>query len=450
MSKRKSAPRRSSGTKKPASKPGRPGVSRRAGGTRRPGGSVGRGTAKKRVRPSVKARARKSKIKSNPLPKAPPRRGISTQSSATSSPFKTQPVESGGENIQAAFSQLQSQFSRLEGAAQLPDIYDAIGDIDQQLVQLPITLETLRSRGYVHSGFIEDELEAIDDQWDEIRPQIEQTLRQHIRQLDGEMDAVERRFNAMGNRLNASNIRSVETAVGSLEQKIGAARSALSGLFSGLDNKLDQIAYQLRHFDQMLDQIDGSPAIHMQEAEAPLLLVEAEWQPDGEEGPDGILLLTDQRLLFEQREEVVTKRRFGLFKAESEMVQELKLNISIHHIDQVEHEKAGGFLGIGKEDVLRIVCSASAQISRAQFHLNGQRSEDWAKMIKRVKSGEIDKDRADDYLDEIEAAEETAAAFPEHCPGCFARIPSQPRGITSYLCQFCSLSIDPAAPEPSA
>ena len=114
-------------------------------------------------------------------------------------------------------SQLRSQFSRLEGAAQLPDIYDAIGEIDKQLIQLPVALETLRNRGYVHSGQIEDELEAIDDQWDDIRPRIDTALKNHVRRLDSEMDQVERRINSLGNRLNASAVRNVDMAVDSLD-----------------------------------------------------------------------------------------------------------------------------------------------------------------------------------------------------------------------------------------
>lgn len=340
-------------------------------------------------------------------------------------------------------SQIQNQFARLEQAAQLPDIYSAIGEIDQHLIQLPIALETLRTRGYVHSGQIEDELEAIDDKWDEIRPRIESTLQSHVRQLDREMDQAERRLSILGAQPTATNIQAAETAVEAIDREISGARTAVSNLYSGLDNDLDKISWEIKQVSNMLDIIDDSPAIRMREAEAPLMVVKAEWQKDGDEGPDGYLVLTDQRLMFEQREEVVTKRHFGLFKAESEMVQKLQLEINIHDIESTEHKREGGFLGMGKEDILHITCSASAPISRAQFHIDGQRAEDWASTIKRIQVGDIDKDRADEYIEEMEAAEETAAAFPTLCPNCFAPVPPQPRGITSYKCDFCGQIIEP-------
>ncbi len=456
MAKRKSNPRSSKTTRKS--------VTRRAGGTRGVS-STRRGSGTKRTRPSVRSTSRKSKVNRNPLPKAPPRRtlpkapSIRSQSSGGT---RSAPKQSGTrsmprsqsmpqqDNLMMEVSQLRSQFSRLEGAAQLPDIYDAIGEIDKQLIQLPVALETLRNRGYVHSGQIEDELEAIDDQWDDIRPRIDTALKNHVRRLDSEMDQVERRINSLGNRLNASAVRNVDMAVDSLDNEVQSARTAVSGLYSGVDQTLDKIAWQIRRHNSMLDILDDSQAIRMREAEGPLLVVNAEWEIDGEDGPDGILVLTDQRMLFEQREEVVTKKRFGLFKAESEMVQELKLEISIHDIDEVDHSKEGGFLGMGKDDILNLICSAAAPVSRARFHLDGQRSEDWASMIKRVQTGDIDKDRADEYLDEIDEAEETAAAFPELCPTCFAPVPPQPRGITTYECEFCGLIIEPKVEEEAA
>lgn len=445
MTKRKSKPRKPASRSKSSSRPRRTIGSKRA--------TTRRGSGIKRTRPTVKSNARKSKVKSNPLPKAPPRRktrsthsGIRSQSAGSTS-SRPRSTPSANNNLHMELSQIRSQFTRLEGAAQLPDIYDAIGEIDQHLIQLPIALETLRTRGYVHSGQIEDELEAIDDQWDEVRPRIENALQRHVQQLDQEMDQAERRLASLGNRLTNSNVRAAETAVEGIDQEIQAARTAVSGLYSGLDNSLDKIAWRIKQKSNMLDIIDDSPSIRMREAEAPLLVVDAEWQKDGDEGPDGILVLTDQRFMFEQREEVVTKRRFGLFKTESEMVQELQLEISVHDIESAKHKREGGFLGMGKEDILNLVCTASAPVSRAQFHIDGQRSEEWATMIKRIQTGDIDKDRADEYADEIDAADETAASFPEQCPTCFAAVPSQPRGITSFQCTFCSTMIVPHAEE---
>ena len=409
--------------KRPAGKPGS--LGRR----------VQRVAAKRRRRPSARANARKAAIKQRPLPKPPARRPPVRRAAAAA-------TTGVAAELASQISRIQDKFERLESQAQLEDIFTAVGDIDNKLTQLPFDLEALRDRGYVHSGLLEDKLEAIDDQWDEVRPRVEKALSEQVRRLDRELDQTERQVNRLGNA-SAGLVKTVDTAVDSLDNRITAARRALDGLYDGIETELHQIEYGLGQVQKMLDLVAGSQEIRLLEAEGPLLAVAAEWQQDGEEGPKGYLFLTDQRLLFEQREEVVTKKRFGLFKADSEMVQKLQIEVQVHEIDQIVHKEEGGFLGMGKDDILELVFAATASLSRARFHLDGQDSEDWAAMINRIQSGEIDGDRSEEYLDELEAAEIISASFPEKCPNCFAAVPEQPSGVTSYVCEFCGATVLP-------
>jgi hypothetical protein len=336
-------------------------------------------------------------------------------------------------------------FARLESEAQLGTVYAAIGELDHHLVELPLALDALRDRGYVHSGRLDDQLEALDDRWDENRPRVESALQSHIRNLDREMDETERHLNRL--RPNSAAIRAAESALAGLQNQVRAATNAIESLFQGIESDLQQIGQQMAVVTRMMDQIDESTEIKLLSAEGPLLAVESEWQRDGKDGPEGILFLTDQRLLFEERQEIVTKKRLGIFKAETEKSQRLLLEVQISEIESLEDKEEGGFLGMGKADIIEMVLAATASVSRARFHLKGQESADWAKMIRRIQTGDIDDDRADEYVEELELAEATAAAFPEVCPNCFAEVPPQPRGVGSVTCEFCGTVITPPAPE---
>ena len=417
---------------------GRVAGTNRRSAPRKPNVSGQKPGLKKRTRPTVRAQETQRKISQRPMPKPPARRPPIARPTAAAAVG----ARAVSEELQATVNQIHTKFERLEADAQLSDVYDAIGRIDAQLTELPFALEALRDRGYVHAGQLEDLLEALDDKWDEVRPRVESALRSQVGRLDTEMDQAERQVNNL-RPTNQGAVRLVETAVNGLENRIRAAQTAVSGLYDGIESELYTVSYEMDKVTKMLDLLDGSPEIRMQEAEGPLLAVESEWQQDGEEGPKGYLFLTDQRLMFEQREEVVTKKRFGIFKAESEMLQKLHVAVSVHDIESIEHKEEGGFLGMGKADIIELVFAATAPLSRARFHLKGQESSDWAAMIKRIQTGDIDEDRADEYVDEMEAAAETAAAFPEKCPTCFADVPPQQRGVTSITCEFCGSEITP-------
>lgn len=426
-------PTKTSGGNRPSAKPPtRPSTSPSKPSGARP---AARSQSTTRVKPGLRALNRQAKNVARPMPQPPTRRPVARGGSIGGASARTLSQE-----LQADVTRLNAEYERLEKQAQLSTIYDDIGKFDSKLVEYPLAVDGLRARGYVHSGQLEDQIEALDDKWDDVRPRVESALQQQVRRLDTQLDEAERKVNQM---TNAVGIKGAETAVNGLSRQISAAASAVEGLYQGLETELDQIGYRLNSMSRMLDLYEGAPEIRLYEAEGPLLAVEAEWEQDGEDGPGGYLYLTDQRFVFEQREEVVTKRKFGLFKSESEKIQKVLLEVRTHEIDQVSHKEEGGFLGMGKNDILELVFADTAPLTRARFHLKGQDSSAWATMIKRVQTGEINADRAEEYLEEMTLAEAATASFPTECSNCFAAVEPPPRGATSLTCGFCGTVMTP-------
>ncbi len=396
---------------------------------------------------AARARQKQQERQKAPMPQPPARRPV-TPAPAPATPATppaagkvTAGAAAAAPDLTPRVRQIQQQFTTLEGQAQLSDLYTAIGNIDKQLLDFPNTLEALRQGGYAHSGALEGQLEQLDSRWDEARPRIEATLRDHVQRIDREMAQVQPQI--IGMQATESAIRLGETLLNGLSRRIEAANTAVRGLYSPISTELDKIGWQLQRLSKMMALIAASPHIHLQKGEGPLAAVEAVWQRDGEKGPKGVLVLTDQRLLFEERDEVVTKRRFGIFKAESQKIQELHLETAVGEVHFTEAKKEGGFLGMGKDDILEMTFAATAPVSRARFHLQGQKSADWAGLIKKIQNGEVDADRAGRYVAEAQALAETAASFPTNCPNCFAAIEPPGRGILSFACEFCGTIITP-------
>lgn len=405
----------------------------------------GRGGAAAANRAAARARlAERAKRKPRPVSRPPARKPTAAAPAASAArpkPTAARPapaprkVEVSPEQ-QLEIDRINREYAALERDGRLSDVYDSIGAIETKLTKMPLDLDALRRRGYVHSGQLEDRLAALDEKWDEMMPKVEAELNKQVPRLDRELDGVERKVALMSGG-SAAAISGAGTAVTAMQSKLSAAKSAVRGMYDDLERELYAIETELRHVDWIMNQLGESPEIRLREAEGPVAGVEAFWQQDGKEGPKGVLYLTDQRLLFEQKEEVVTKKRFGIFKAESEMVHKLQLDIPVHAIESMQHSEEGGFMGMGKDDILELVCSADAAVSRVRLHLKGQDSSAWAGYIKRVQTGEIDDDRDDDYLEEIEAAQALSGSFPTRCPNCFADVPPPPRGVSSVKCEFC-------------
>ncbi|MDT8306962.1 MAG: hypothetical protein RRC07_13595, partial [Anaerolineae bacterium] len=286
-------------------------------------------------------------------------------------------------------------------------------------------------------------------QWEQTRPQVHNGLSQQVNRLNSSLAAAANSVNRLSAR-NAGTVSAASTALAQLQNQISAARNSISGQLGGVEEPLSFLEETIQRFDWVLEQFHRSPNVVLMDTEAPLMATEAEWERSGEEGPDGILFLTDQRLLFEQNEEIATEKLFGLVTTKKEKRQELLLEVPVREIERIDHGQQGGFLGIGKTEKLSLILAAQAPVSRATFELRGQAAADWAMWLKRVQTGEIDRDRAAGYAAEVQAAEARAARFPSNCPNCLAPLPLPGRGAEYIVCEYCGTVVQPAEAEAPA
>jgi hypothetical protein len=335
---------------------------------------------------------------------------------------------------------LYSRYSRLEGDAQLGAIYQGIAEIEKLLVEIPLAVDAVRNRGYVHSGRLESQMDSYQAQWESLRPRIESALTDHTTRLNADLSQSSRRVQAISNG-NAALIAAAKTAVEGLSSRIDAARRALESLYNNLLNQLRQLNRSVAQVITMMGLLDEAPEIHLRASEGPLVAAEGQWLQNDKDGPEGILFLTDQRLIFEQRQEIVTRRTLGIFKRDSEKIQKVVVEAEVSDVESISHSQEGGFLGIGRAEILQLTFGDRASLSRARFRVKGQEASEWAALLKRVQNGDINRDRHEQYVAEVEAA--ARLQFPTQCPNCFAAVPTPPRGARSAICEFCNAVINP-------
>jgi len=390
---------------------------------------------KRRRRPGSRKRtsgSRKPSSRSRRTPSSS--RGTPSRSSRTPSSSSERSQET-----QAKITSIQSKFSRLQGEAKLSGVNDTVANIEERLAEYPADLSALERRGLLHSRSIHERLDLLQEQWRKASPRLRSALRQQVSQLNNEVNKSSRKV-ARARGGSQVGLSGAESALDGLEREIKSAKSTLRSHYGNVDSELYGVESDLNKVKWLMDALESSPEIQLRSGEGPVKAVDTEWYRDGDEGPKGILYLTNQRLFFEQKEEVVTKKRFGLFKADSKMVQKLWLDINVSDIASVKASEKGGFLGMGKADILDLTCTGEASVSRAKFHIKGQESSDWRSLITRAKSGEIDAERYEGAEEDIPGADLT---FPAECPNCLAALPEPKRGATRITCEFCGSAVGP-------
>lgn len=334
------------------------------------------------------------------------------------------------EETRAKLEGLQGTLSDLQEDLLLTDIRGEMGEIESSLSLLPGKVEELRKRGYVFRSFLENKLEVLAEQWQEMEERVADEIEDRQRDLEREADAAERALEQASSGV-ARQVSRAESAIETLESKSQAAHSAIRAMYESLRENANQTQRQIEKIDWTLDQIDEA-TFQIHPAEDPVMACEAQYLETEKDGPEGVLYLTDERLVFEQKEEVATKKVLFITTAK-EKVQEPIFEVSVGNIDEAKSSQKG-FLG--HKEIMELLFAPEADLSEARLRLlGGADNEEWAALIGRVKSGEIAKERTKPKDEEaIEAAREV----PTKCPTCGATLSVEVvRGMREIKCEYC-------------
>ena len=336
---------------------------------------------------------------------------------------------------------LQSRVNALQENVRLTRMRDSVEDLQSKVHGMAQRITGLRTRGYVFGKDLEDQARAHFTGWTQLYPNVQAQIALQSSSLTNALRPIEIQIPQLV-ALNANPtaaralLASLRSAVDQMESKVTAAGNSIEGMYDQFSRQVESTNRHLDEIEYLLKQL-AEASFQLLPTEAGLAAVKSVWYKTGQEqkgDPEGVLFLTDQRVLFEQKEEIATKKVLFVTTGKQK-VQGLQFEAPIALVDKVETSKQGMFKN---EDHIEIHFASGGPADTAHFHI-WQDNDQWQALINRARIKDFDKER-DVPLEQ--AALDRVKAAPSQCPACGGNITTTVlRGMDSLKCEYCGFVI---------
>lgn len=341
------------------------------------------------------------------------------------------------EQLASEINALQTRVNWMQDNVRLKSILDEVEDLQTSVHGMAQRIQELRTQGYVFEKDLEPKAVNFAQQWEKLRSGITSqislqtlTLQNSLRGLENKLS----QLNGLRTNLGAARplLAGAQAELTALESKVRSAESTLRGTYDTFKREVESVEYHLNEIDYTLTQV-AEAKFTLLPTEGAILAVKAVWCEEVKErkdDPEGVLYLTDQRLLFERKEEVATKKILFI-TTEKQKVQELKWEVPVALIGEVKATKEGL---LKNEDHLDLRFGAGAALGSAHLHI-WQESNEWLQLINRAKTHEFDQTRA---VAINQAEVEKVKSAPALCPACGGNLNQVIlRGQDTVKCEYC-------------
>jgi hypothetical protein len=336
---------------------------------------------------------------------------------------------------------LQSKVGDLQGRVHLTTARDTVEDLQTTVNGLAQRVANLRSRGYVFEKELENQGQSLTNSWMSLYPNLESQINLQSSAMENTLRPIEMQMpqlNTMANNPMAAGglLNSIKSSLNLLEDKVSACERTITGMYDQINSEVTKFASHLIELEFLVSQL-AEATFQLLPTEGGIAAIKGIWCKTGKEqkgDPEGILYLTDQRILFEQKEEVVTKK--VLFVAtEKQKMQQLQLECPVEMVEKVDLSKQGL---LRNEDHIEVRFASGASVEVAHFHI-WQDNITWQQLINRAKSKDFDKGRA---VAIDQSAVDKVKAAPSQCPSCGGTITQVVmRGMDTLTCEYCGYVI---------
>ncbi len=382
----------------------------------------------------------KSAEKKAPTPVATPTQVRSQVSGGAAAPV----------DIQAQVAERRSRWQQLATAAALGGVQGQMEALNSALNNLEAQIAGLRARDYRFGRLWERQLVNCRLQWRQQQTTATALLTQQRGVLQTAVQQVQPLLDQTSR--NPGLLSSLDASLSALDSRIRQAENEVTGLFSGTEQELSSLKAQVAQAEFVLDTLTTA-SFKLLPQEAGIAACRAQWWQQDDKGPAGVLILTNARVIFEQREMVATKK--VLFIAtEKQEVKKLLWHAPIGAVQEVNTEDKSAFLS--HKELLHLVLDSRDAPERVTVRLEGTTNEAWSRLIDMARTGQIEADSVQAAAPVAEGAgtaasavpvapvmveEPTPKVVPTKCPSCGGKLPTLYKGMRSLTCEYCGTNV---------
>ena len=283
---------------------------------------------------------------------------------------------------------LRQAYDQLRRSTDLTQAADTVWRLAREVGGFEARVEALRQSGYVFTQSLANSARSLRDRWPNTEGAFDRELRQVRYEVERSLDRVDDAMRYAERGPDEGRIQSAQTEVRSAARRLSEAQQRLARIYesdardiTAMDGRLDTVEWSVQQLNAASFKPDSSEAL--------IIAAPAEWtETTGDRrNMDGVLYLTDRRVLFEQKER--TGAFLGLFGGQDR--QALTWVVALTDIEDVRAEDRGLF---GVKDMLYLSLRAGAE--PAEITIEVKRSADnqeWAVFIRQAKAGGYEQER---------------------------------------------------------
>lgn len=286
---------------------------------------------------------------------------------------------------QERYDELQSRLEDLQEGFDADDLERRLERTTRTADELPGRVSALRERGYPYGPDLDTRAATLATTWGALAPRVRDAITDEndsltaARSMPGPLLTQAERL--IGNEAMFDKLADqIEKALDRLEATNAEATERIDAMAGEVEDQINAFSGHLRGIEKVMDYAEDI-AFPLADGESVYMAAEAELILTGKGGqdPDGVVFLTNQRVVFEQREK--TGKRLGMFGGKLE--QGVAWETPLSAVSAIDTENKGLFKG---RDILHITSDGN----ETALELKGQADNNtWAEAIQQMMAGEV-------------------------------------------------------------